>query len=110
MTDEVLEHALLHVVPGREKAFEEAFGTARRIIASVPGFRDLSLGRCLERPATYLLLVRWDSLEAHTVGFRGSAGYQEWKALLHPFYEPFPVVEHFREVSWDEAVPTARPA
>lgn len=98
MTDEVLEHALLHVVPGREQAFEEAFVTARSIISTVPGFRALSLARCLERPATYLLLVRWDSLEAHTEGFRGSPGYQEWKALLHHFYEPFPVVEHFREM------------
>ncbi|MEK8228769.1 antibiotic biosynthesis monooxygenase [Oerskovia sp. M15] len=102
----MLEHALLHVIPGQEATFEEAFGTARTLIGAMPGFGGLSLSRCAERPSTYLLLVRWDSLEAHTEGFRGSAQYFEWKALLHHFYDPFPVVEHFREVSWDEAVPT----
>lgn len=103
MTDEVLEHALLHVVPGQEDAFEAAFGTAREIISAMPGFGGLSLSRCGERPSTYLLLVRWASLEAHTEGFRGSPEYLGWKALLHHFYDPFPVVEHFREVTWDHA-------
>ena len=99
MTDEVLEHALLHVVPGQEAAFEEAFAQARTIISAMPGFGGLSVSRCVERPSTYLLLVRWDSLEAHTEGFRGSPAYLRWKALLHHFYDPFPVVEHYREVS-----------
>ncbi|MBD7997401.1 MULTISPECIES: antibiotic biosynthesis monooxygenase family protein [Oerskovia] len=99
MTDEVLEHALLHVVPGQEAAFEEAFAHARTIISAMPGFGGLSVSRCVERPSTYLLLVRWDSLEAHTEGFRGSPEYLRWKALLHHFYDPFPVVEHYREVS-----------
>ena len=106
MTDEVLEHALLQVVPGREAGFEEAFAQARPIIASMPGFGGLSMSRCVERPSTYLLLVRWDSLAAHTEGFRASAGYQEWKALLHHFYDPFPVVEHFREVPSPTDEPT----
>ena len=99
MTDEVLEHALLHVVPGPEAAFEEAFAHARTIISAMPGFGGLSVSRCVERPSTYLLLVRWDSLEAHTEGFRGSPEYLRWKALLHHFYDPFPGVEHYREVS-----------
>ncbi|WP_432497450.1 antibiotic biosynthesis monooxygenase family protein [Kineococcus auxinigenes] len=95
----VLEHALLDVRPGQEDAFEEAFDRARGTISSMPGFRSLRLSRCLERPGTYLLLVEWNTLEDHTEGFRGSARYQEWKALLHRFYDPFPVVEHFTEVA-----------
>ncbi|MGR7023161.1 antibiotic biosynthesis monooxygenase family protein [Geodermatophilus sp. URMC 62] len=94
----VLEHALLSVRPGREAAFEAAFAEAEPIIASTPGFGGLTLSRRLERPGTYLLLVTWATLEDHTVGFRGSAGYREWSRLLHPFYDPFPTVEHFRHV------------
>ena len=91
----ITEHALLPVVPGEERAFEVAFAEARPLISARPGFVDLSLSRCLEQPSTYLLLVRWDSLEAHTEGFRGSAEYAEWRRLLHHFYDPFPVVQHF---------------
>lgn len=91
----VLEHALLPVREGRAQEFEAAFARARTLIEASPGFRGLSLTRCLEQPGTYLLLVGWDSVEAHTVGFRGSPAYEGWKAALHHFYEPFPVVEHF---------------
>lgn len=91
----ITEHALLPVIPGQEEDFEAAFGQARHIIASMPGFVSLSLSRSVEPPNTYLLLVEWESLEDHTVGFRGSPEYQQWRSLLHRFYEPFPVVEHF---------------
>lgn len=94
----VLEHALLPVRPGSEDAFEAAFREARPLIAASPGCRRVSLSRCVERSSTYLLLVEWDRLEDHTEGFRGSPAYQRWRALLHPFYEPFPTVEHFTEV------------
>jgi heme-degrading monooxygenase HmoA len=94
----ILEHALLSVKPGEEDAFEAAFGEAKAIIASMPGFGSLRLSRCMERPSTYLLLVEWDRLEDHTAGFRGSPEYQRWRALLHHFYDPFPTVEHYEEV------------
>jgi heme-degrading monooxygenase HmoA len=94
----IIEHALLPVKPGREASFERAFAEARSIIAGMPGFRGLTLSRCLERPGTYLLLVEWDRLEDHTEGFRGSPAYQEWRELLHSFYDPFPVVEHYTTV------------
>lgn len=94
----VLEHAQLSVKPGEEGAFEAAFRQAKNIIASMPGFGSLRLSRCLERPSTYLLLVEWDRLEDHTVGFRGSAEYQRWRSLLHHFYDPFPTVEHYEDV------------
>ncbi|WP_121255724.1 antibiotic biosynthesis monooxygenase family protein [Nocardioides ferulae] len=94
----IIEHALLPVVPGREADFEAAFAEARGIIAAMPGFRRLTLSRCVERPSGYLLLVEWDTLEDHTEGFRGSPDYQRWRELLHHFYEPLPVVEHFTQV------------
>ena len=94
----ILEHALLPVKPGTEERFVEAFDEARQVISSMSGFRSLTLSRCVERPRTYLLLVEWDSLEDHTEGFRQSAEYQEWRRLLHHFYEPFPDVEHFEQI------------
>jgi len=95
----ILEHAPLSVRPGQEAAFEAAFREAQRIIAASPGYRSHELQRCVERPGEYLLLVRWDSLESHEVGFRRSAAYQDWKRLLHHFYDPFPVVSHYRLVA-----------
>ncbi len=94
----IVEHALLPVIPGREENFEKAFDAARLIISGMPGFRELSLSRGIEHPSSYLLIVHWDTLEDHTEGFRGSTEYLEWKAALHHFYEPFPVVEHFAPV------------
>lgn len=68
------------------------------MIEASPGFQRLSVSRGVESPSCYLLLVEWDDLEAHTEGFRGSAAYEQWRALLHHFYDPFPVVEHFTPV------------
>ena len=88
----VLEHALLTVRSGRGEEFEAAFAQARPLIAAMPGFRSLRLSRCVEQDGVYLLLVEWDRLEDHTEGFRGSPQYQEWRRLLHHFYDPFPTV------------------
>ena len=94
----ISEHALLDVIPGQEDRFEEAFGSARRIISSMPECRSVRLERCIESPSRYLLLVEWDRLEDHTEGFRGSEEFEEWRKLLHHFYDPFPTVEHFEPV------------
>jgi heme-degrading monooxygenase HmoA len=94
----ILEHALLDVVPGEEGAFEDAFGQAKAIIGGMPGFRSLTLSRCIEQGNRYLLLVEWDRLEDHTIGFRGSSQYEEWRGLLHHFYDPFPTVDHYERV------------
>jgi heme-degrading monooxygenase HmoA len=91
----VLEHAVLDVISGEEKQFEEAFSVAKGIISSSPGFVSLRLQRCMENRSRYLLLVEWERLEDHTEGFRGSPHFEEWRRLLHHFYDPFPVVEHF---------------
>ena len=91
----ILEVAVLRIRAGQSAAFEQAFAQAQSIIASMPGYVSHSLRRCLEVADQYLLLVEWQKLEDHTVGFRQSAQYQQWRALLHHFYDPFPVVEHY---------------
>jgi heme-degrading monooxygenase HmoA len=101
----ILEVAMLDVRPGERRAFEAAFGEAQAIIAAMPGFGGLRLQRCVEHRDRYVLLVEWDRLEDHTEGFRESPEYEEWRRLLHHFYDPFPVVEHFEPV-----VEVARPA
>ena len=94
----ILEIAILNVIPGQTAAFERAIVEAKDIIASMPGFKSLELQRCVEAPNRYALLVRWETLEDHTRGFRTSPEYQRWKALLHHFYHPFPTVEHYESV------------
>ena len=94
----ILESAVLNVRPGQESAFEAAFAEAKNIIASMPGFIALELQRCIEARNRYLLLVRWTTLEHHTVGFRTSPEYHRWKSLLQQFYDPFPSVEHYESV------------
>jgi heme-degrading monooxygenase HmoA len=94
----IVEHALLPVRPGRKAEFEAAMRRARPLIAGTPGFRGLTLSRGIEQPSPYLLLVEWDSVEAHQTGLRGSPRYREWRDLLHHFYDPFPTVEHFTPV------------
>jgi heme-degrading monooxygenase HmoA len=94
----ILEVAILDVKPGRESEFEDAFRTASTIIASMDGYVSHELQRCLETPNRFILLARWQTLEDHTVGFRQSAEYQEWRRLLHHFYDPFPTVEHYESV------------
>jgi len=94
----ITEHAVLEVIAGRETEFVEAMERAKALIASSPGFQSLRVERCVERPGCFLLLVEWERLEDHTEGFRGSPAYEEWRAALHHFYDPFPNVEHFEAV------------
>jgi heme-degrading monooxygenase HmoA len=95
----IIEQVLLPVRPDRHPDFEAAFTEATPLITGMRGFRGLTLSRCVEDDGSYLLLVEWDRLEDHTVGFRGSAEYQEWRRLLHPFYDPAPTVLHFEPVA-----------
>lgn len=94
----ILEVALLNVRAGMTEEFEAAFRQASPIIASMKGYLSHELQHCIEVPNRYVLLVRWETLEDHTIGFRQSAEYQEWKRLLHHFYDPFPTVEHYELV------------
>ena len=95
----ITEQATLDVKPGQEREFEVAFAEAKAIVAAMPGFGSLELHRCIEMPNRYLLLVSWERLEDHTEGFRKSPMYEKWRELLHRFYDPFPVVEHFSLVA-----------
>ncbi|MDQ2078420.1 antibiotic biosynthesis monooxygenase [Marinimicrobium sp. ABcell2] len=94
----VLEVAILDVKPHQSEDFEQAFGVAQSIISSMPGYLSHELQRCIEKSSRYILLVRWQTLEDHTQGFRQSEQYQQWRSLLHHFYDPFPVVEHYESV------------
>jgi len=94
----ILEVAMLQIKNERGPSFEQAFAQAQKIISSMPGYVSHQLQRCLEVPDRYVLLVNWNTLEDHTIEFRQSAQYQQWRLLLHDFYQPFPVVEHFEMV------------
>ncbi len=95
----ILEVATLEVREGRAEAFEESFREAQEIIRAMPGYISHELLRCLERENGYILLVRWESVEAHEQGFRTSPQYRRWKALLHHYYDPFPTVLHYAGVA-----------
>jgi heme-degrading monooxygenase HmoA len=94
----ILEVAILDIRSGLTTEFEAAFNTASSIISAMPGHISYELQKCLEQPHRYILLVRWQTLEDHTIGFRQSPQYQQWKALLHHFYTPFPTVEHYTTI------------
>ena len=94
----ILEVAMLDVKPGETAEFEAAFDKAQNIISSMTGYISHQLQKCLENPNRYILLVNWQTLEDHTNGFRESDEYQEWRAMLHHFYDPFPTVEHYEQV------------
>lgn len=94
----ILEAVILQIKNGFENDFEDDFKKASAIIASMNGYLSHELHRCIEVKGKYVLLVRWTSLEAHTIGFRKSPQYEDWKKLLHHFYDPFPDVEHFVQV------------
>ena len=94
----ILEVAILDVKEEKITEFEPTFKEASKIISSMKGYISHELQKCMETKNRYILLVKWETLEDHTVGFRESEEYQEWKELLHDFYEPFPVVEHYETV------------
>ena len=95
----VTEIATLDVKVGSSPEFEKDFKVASQYLVAIEGYLGHTLKKCLERANRYLLTVEWTSVEAHEVGFRGSENYQKWKALLHHYYDPFPTVEHYVDVT-----------
>jgi heme-degrading monooxygenase HmoA len=91
----VIEHGAINVVPGQEAVFEAAFTEAAEVIAQSPGFQFVRLSRGIERPSAYLLLVGWDSVDDHVIGFRGSDLFGQWRALIGPYFDGDPFVEHY---------------
>ena len=100
----ILEVAILNIRAGQEKAFEKSFNEAQNIISSMNGYISHELQHCIEQDSRYILLVRWETLQDHTDGFRNSPEYQQWKAMLHHYYDPFPRVEHYQQVlEWNNS-------
>ena len=92
----ILEVATLNIKEGLSLDFETNFKKAEKIISSMKGYISHQLKKCIEQDDKYILLVNWETIEDHEIGFRKSNEYQEWKALLHHFYDLFPTVEHYK--------------
>ena len=103
----VLEIAEMPVLPGQEDGFVAAYREAVAELQASPGFRSVRVARGIESPSRFVLLVEWDDLEAHTVGFRESERFARWRALIGPFFDGAPRVEHFTDVASDGPVPRA---
>lgn len=91
----IVERVELNILEHQSEAFEQAMQQAKLLIAQMSGFVGLELLKHHQLPDRYLLLIQWERLEDHQQGFRKSVQYQEWKALLHHFYSPFPIVEYY---------------
>jgi len=91
----IVEHALLRIRDGQAADFEEAMRQAVPLIASSPGFRGIEIRPALEVPGFYLLRVTSHPVESHRDGFRRSDRYQQWRTMLHHFYEPMPDISYF---------------
>jgi heme-degrading monooxygenase HmoA len=91
----ILEHAVVDIRAGQENAFEAAFAEAKTVLAAADGCRSISLRRGVEDPSRYLLLVEWDALDDHMVGFRESERFTQWRALIGPCFDGQPSVDHY---------------
>ena len=95
----ILEHADIRIDPARAAEFEAAIlHGVQTVIAQAKGFRGYKVNRSLETPGRYLLMIYWETLEDHTVGFRGSEAFTQWRAIVGPFFLQPPVVEHMELV------------
>jgi heme-degrading monooxygenase HmoA len=95
----VVEIAMLEIKPGSEDAFVAAYGQVRHEVASTPGCRSMRLTRGVESPSRFVLLVEWDSVQAHERDFRGSDGFTRWRAGIGPYFAQPPNVEHYADVT-----------
>lgn len=92
----ILELADIRIQPGQQAAFDEAIARAISTVASkAKGFQGFKVNKGIENPERYILQIFWDTLENHTVDFRGSPAFTEWRAIVGPFFAAPPVVEHF---------------
>ncbi|PZS35723.1 MAG: antibiotic biosynthesis monooxygenase [Pseudonocardiales bacterium] len=94
----VLEVADIQVTPGAEQDFAHAFRGIKDVLTSTPGFRSARMTRGIESPSRFVLLVEWDSVEAHEQEFRGTERFGQWRAAIGPFFAAPPVVEHFEDI------------
>ena len=92
----ILELADIRIHPGRQAAFDEAIQRGiREVISQAKGFQGYKVNKGIESPERYVLQIFWETLENHTVDFRGSPAFTEWRAIVGPFFAGPPTVEHF---------------
>ncbi|MBE1492188.1 antibiotic biosynthesis monooxygenase family protein [Plantactinospora soyae] len=94
----VLEVALIDVLAGQEDAFARAYAEGHPVLAGTPGCRSVRMTRGIESPSRFVLLVEWDSVEAHLENFRDTERFTTWRSLIGPYFATPPVVEHFTDV------------
>lgn len=96
----ILELADFAILPGQNAAFEEAVQRGlTTVIQHAKGFEGFKVNRCIENPDRYVLQIFWTTLEDHTVGFRESSAFPQWRAIVGPFFASAPVVQHFELVA-----------
>jgi heme-degrading monooxygenase HmoA len=103
----VLEIADIHVRPGEEQGFAQAYRTVRALVTGTPGCRAVRMTRGIESPARFVLLVEWDSVEAHERNFRATELFTQWRAAIGPYFAAPPHVEHFADVDAETETPRA---
>ena len=96
----ILELADIRIHPGQQAAFDEAIQRGlREVISKARGFQGFKVNKGIESPERYILQIFWDTLENHTVDFRQSPAFADWRAIVGPFFAAPPVVEHFELVA-----------
>ncbi len=92
----ILELADIRIHPGQRAAFDEAIQRGlREVISKAKGFQGFKVNKGIESPERYILQIFWDTLENHTVDFRQSPAFADWRAIVGPFFAGAPTVEHF---------------
>ena len=94
----ILEIVKWDIKSSKEIEFEAAFNNAQKILSDTPGYISHQFHKCIEKPNRYMLLVKWETLEDHTIGFRKSKAYQDYRNMLSRYYEPGATVEHYEMV------------
>jgi heme-degrading monooxygenase HmoA len=94
----VLEVAIINIVAGREDDFVAAYGKAREVLVTTPGCRSARMTRGVETPTQFVLMVEWDSVDAHLENFRATDRFTQWRGLIGPYFDGAPRVEHFTDV------------
>ncbi len=94
----VLEVGLITVLAGQEDAFAAAYAKARETLATTPGCRSVRMTRGVESASKFVLLVEWDSVDAHLDNFRATERFQTWRGLIGPYFDGAPLVEHYTDV------------
>jgi heme-degrading monooxygenase HmoA len=94
----VLEVADIHIQPGQSEAFAAAYRGARDLVVTTPGCRSVRMTQCIETPTRFVLLVEWDSVEAHEQNFRATDRFTRWREAIGPHFARPPLVEHMSDL------------